>query len=221
MNFTSAMLGALNSQNMKVVWLIWTTVKDRSNGNLYPSGIHSDLGELTLSVEGQGRTYIGGGELLEFPDLTFETGLNVQTQRLNLNILDPSMISQLRVYDPTLAPTEIHLAMFDPETNDLIGISRAFKGWIDKVKINETDVDANAELELVSDTRAGTKGLTLKKSDASQKLINPNDEGRKYADVSGKTKIAWGQKGGDIPDYEIGRRSTGLSRVAAFAYTRR
>jgi hypothetical protein len=55
-----------------------------------------------------------------------------------------------------------------------------------------------AEVTVASQTRDLTRGLRLKKSDESHQLRS-GDRFRRYADVSGKVKVWWGQRPRSAP----------------------
>jgi hypothetical protein len=101
----------------------------------------------------------------------------------------------VRQHDPRNAPVEIHRALFDPETLQLIAEPhRLFKGWIDKLKDTrpEEGGQATVELSLVSTARALTRTLTARISDASQQRRS-DDRALRYADVAGEVDVAWGE----------------------------
>ena len=76
-------------------------------------------------------------------------------------------------------------------------VEEAFKGVIDRFEINEGPIDdagnstVTCDVELVSDARMLTRTLSLKQSDASQRLRGASDGFRKYADVAGEVSVNW------------------------------
>ena len=76
-------------------------------------------------------------------------------------------------------------------------MEEAFKGVIDRFEINEGPIDdagnstVTCDVELVSDARMLTRTLSLKQSDASQRLRSASDGFRKYADVAGEVSVNW------------------------------
>ena len=102
----------------------------------------------------------------------------------------------LRGYDTRQAPVELHLVMLDP-LGAVTSVERAFKGVMDRFEINEGPLDdagnstVTCDVELVSDARLLTRTLSLKQSDASQRVRNPNDRFRQYSDVSGGVLVNW------------------------------
>lgn len=194
---------ALNKAEVMPVWLVWISAKNRETNAVETLGLHNYIKPLTLTVEGASRTYLAGGEILEMPALSYEIGTDVVTQNLRLSGIADAVSQTVRLYDAKFAPIEIHLALFEPDTLALVGITRAFKGFVDGVTINEDMEGSVADLSLVSYNRLGTKTLTKTKSNANQKEIDPTDKGREYAAVSGSVKVYWGSD--SEGDYGHGR----------------
>jgi len=102
----------------------------------------------------------------------------------------------LRGYDTRQAPVQIHLVMLDA-ADRVLAVEMAFDGVMDRFEIVEGPLDdagnstVTCEVELVSDARMLTRTLSLKQSDASQRLRDPNDRFRQYADVAGEVRVVW------------------------------
>ncbi|TWI38225.1 hypothetical protein [Paracoccus sulfuroxidans] len=181
-------------------WLIWIKAKNRETGAIESVGITTHEDDLTVTIGSETRTYAGAGPIVGIPEITFESGTVIQNQRLTLSIIDANVINLIRAYDATLAPVEMRLVFFDPITGIFVAgqplesrFPIAYRGNIDTINI-QIGESASCEVVVVSQNRAGTKTLALKKSDAAQKLRNPNDNGRKYASIAGTIEVAWGQK---------------------------
>ncbi len=71
---------------------------------------------------------------------------------------------------------------------------RVFKGLVDELEITRDPSGAvQCEMTVASSARYLTRTLTLKRSDASQRL-RMNDRFLRYADVSGEVDVYWGEK---------------------------
>lgn len=199
MTLTASMQNALASGAVVPRWLAWLSARNRVDGLTETVGLWTGDDVRTFTIDGEARVYHGAGAMIGLGEIVYEAGLNVQMQRLTLAILTPEVEAAIRSYDPRLAPVEVHLALFDPETNALIGTERMIKGTVDSAPINEaprgSNADAVCEITIATSTRSGTRTLASKKSDSSQKERDANDRGREYADISGEVRVTWGEEG--------------------------
>lgn len=191
MIITTAMQNALNTGKAHIEWLVWIEAKNRNTGAVEAAGVHTGLDPINITIGAQPRLYQGVGHLVEIPAFTFKQGLQIEQETLTLSILSPEITNQIRAYNSDLAPTEIHLAVFDSDMT-LAGVSTVLKGFINNIAINEGPNDATCSIGVTTNVAEATRGLTLTKSHASQKLIDPTDEGMKYASVAGTTNLQWG-----------------------------
>lgn len=176
-------------------WLVWMAGKNTATGQTEAAGFWTGEDVCSFDVDGMVREYTGAGALVKLGDMKYEAGMNVQTQRLDFSMVSQEVEDAVSLYDLRLAPAEIHLALFDPDTGAVIGLARAFKGWVEDAQIRETGgMEASSktlELSLVSSVRAGTKALAAKKSPESQKMRMSTDRGRDYADLAGEVDVEW------------------------------
>lgn len=184
--------------------LVWITARNRATGAQESLGLWSGDDHQDVIIDGVTRTYYGAGGLLDIDQITAKVGLEVRMLQLRMTPTTEEVALLLRGYDARLAPVEIHRALFDPETMALIAPPRRrWKGWADEVSITLGPEDDNglaegvAVVSIASNARAGTRGLTLKQSDESQKLRGLPGGGAdrfyKYTDVSGAVKVKWGE----------------------------
>jgi hypothetical protein len=175
--------------------LFWITARDRTTGAAWSLGISSGADRLSLTIDGVSRTYEpSNGNLTARPIVT-SAGVSVRMQTVTLSGVSPMVREALLAYDPRLAPVELHRLVADPETGVLAGPPRLiFRGTVDKARLPrpEKGGTASIELTLASATRDLTRRLMLKKSDQSQRLRDPDDAFRAYADVSGMVDVFWG-----------------------------
>lgn len=181
--------------------LIWLTVKDRATGAPQTMGFWTGDDHQTFVINGVGRTYYGAGNLLAIGDLTSEVGLVIRMLDITLSGLTLEAQQAFKGYDARLAPVELHRAEFDPDTGNLLAEpERVFKGWADKVnwargaKADDGTATMTCTVTLASASRALTRTLAQKFSDASQKLRSPSDTFFQYVDVSGSATVFWGSK---------------------------
>lgn len=193
---------AIQKSNVAPAWLVWVKPRNRTTNAIEQTGVSTLEQNQSFTIDGVNRSYYGAGSLLEISPFQYTTGAEINNQTIKLSGLDPTVIEMVRGYDARLAPAEIHLALLNPNTGALIGVTKFFDGFIDGIVISEAD-DSAIVIKLVSSMREGTKTLTHKKSDATLKLRNANDDGLKYADVSGSVKVHWGTDSSG--DYRIRR----------------
>ncbi len=179
-------------------FLVWVTAKSFSTGAIEEMGLWTGDDHQAFMVDGIARDYFGAGNILELDGISRAASLEVRMHQIKLSPLSPEVITLIRGYDVRLAPVLIHRARFDPGTNALLAPPfRIFKGWVETLEIT-TGPDADCMVKIASNARAGTRGLTLKKSDASQRLRRlPDDrEDRfyQYSDISGSVPVKWGEE---------------------------
>jgi hypothetical protein len=190
-----AQLAARNGLNARL--LAFITARDRSTGDPVSIGFWTGEDHQTFVINGDARTYYGAGTLLSMPPLQSEVGLRVRSHRIVFSPLAPEVQQAIRGYDPRLAPTELHVAYFDLQSQALIADPvRVFKGFIDTVKIVTPPVGGSAEVQvdLMSSAHALTRVLALKKSHESLIARAPTDQFRSYTSVTGAVTCVWGEK---------------------------
>ena len=176
--------------------LIWAQAKNRSTGLTETLGLWTGAEDRAFTIEGAARTYFGAGTVMQVPPITYSTGLAVRMQRLTLSPLAPAVADLIRTYDCRFAPLQIHRALFSTDDGALVAEPhRVFKGFIDEVEVvtPEASGEARCEVTVASSARLLTRTLALKKSDETQRLRS-GDRFRKYVDVSGAVKVAWGER---------------------------
>lgn len=190
------MLSSKTRRDLRHAWAIWIEARDYATGAPAPAGFWTGDDAVSITIDGQARTYYGAGAALSIEPLTYQTGAQVQVQRASLGPLTPEVRTTLRGYETRQAKAQIHLVMLDDQDR-VATVEEAFVGVLDRLEINEGPLDdagnstVTCDVELVSDARHLTRTLSLKQSDASQRLRNQNDRFRQYADVAGEVKVNW------------------------------
>ena len=190
------MLTAKPRADLTAHWALWVIARDMATNAPFPVGYWTGDDATTITVDGQARSYYGAGAALGIEPLTYELGAAVKVQRVSLGPLAPEVRQVLRGYDTRQAPASMHLVMLNA-AGAVTSVEEAFKGVIDRFEINEGPIDdagnstVTCDVELVSDARMLTRTLSLKQSDASQRLRGAGDGFRKYADVAGEVSVNW------------------------------
>ena len=173
---------------------IYITARNRTTGLAEEMGLWTGREDISVTIGGDVRTYTGAGPVVMFPPIRTRVGLTVQMQTVKLAALSDEVENAIRLYDSRLAPVEIHVIRFNADTGDFIGVDRVFRGSIDKAPIitpQKNGEGGGASISIVPSSRSLTRGLTVKRSDESQKLRS-NDRFFRYADVAGKVERFWG-----------------------------
>lgn len=176
--------------------LLWLSAKDRGTGATVTVGFWNGDDDETFTIGGVSRLYYGAGDLALPEPLTYQVGLSSNTYSIGLASLSPKVQDALRLYDPRMAPVEIHRAFFNPSSGALIEEPmRIFKGQVDENQIGtpEMNGEATATLTMLSSAVFLTRRLTQTKSEATQRLRS-DDRFLRWVDVSGSVNVAWGAK---------------------------
>ncbi|MBD3787220.1 MAG: hypothetical protein IE922_09655 [Sphingomonadales bacterium] len=175
--------------------LFWVRALNRMTGALETLGIWNGDDHREFTIAGETRTYYGAGSLLSVDPIVSRTGLEVRRHQMTLSPLSAEVQTLIRGYDARFAPVELHRALFDPDTHNLIDEPhRRFAGYIDKVKLKSGPKGSKVtvELTLASSARALTVALSRKRSAETLRARAPGDGFRKYADVAGVITTPWG-----------------------------
>ncbi len=198
---TNAQAALLNRVPMIRRWLFWATPKNRATGAVETIAIWDGDDHEYFSPAGSSRLYLGAAGLFSVSPLVTASGTMIQTQEVTLSGITPASEQLIRGYEARLAPCDLYLALFDPATSELIGMSRRFVGVIDGAPIatGAANSGSTATIKMVSTARNGTRKAASKKSDEQQRL-RQGDRFRRYGDVSGVADDWWGSnKGGTAP----------------------
>lgn len=189
MDLSPAMQAALESGSIAPRWLLLLSARNRSTAAVERIGFWTGEDTRTFGIDGTDWVCYAGA-ILDMGAPEIAAGLEVRTQRVTMFAGTQAIIDAIRLYDASLAPAELHLALLDPGGHDLIGTTPVFLGYVDAAPIDEAA--GTCELALVSDVQAGTGRSGLRKSDASLRRRNADDSGNAYADVAGAVPVIWG-----------------------------
>lgn len=181
--------------------LLWLAGRDRDTGTLERLGLWTGDDHQQITVGGWARTYYGAGNIVGLDAITQRSALEVRQHRITLSPLAPEVVQAVRIYDPRLAPIEMHEWYFDPETmRPLAAPVRVFSGHIIQAPISTPAEggDATCTITMVSSAWTLTRPLTLKRSSAALQAREAGDLFRQYQDISGAVETAWGEKLGTV-----------------------
>lgn len=177
--------------------LVWITARNRDSGLPETAGFWSGDDDQSFTIGAEVRVYHGAGALLGMDDITAEIGIKVRTIDVWLATAAPEVVDAVRGYDLRLAPVEIHRVLTDPVSHQMIAAPhRIWKGQVDAAPLVTPALDGQGgrvTITVASASRALTRGLTGKYSDESMRRRD-DDRLFRYADVSGKVPVYWGEK---------------------------
>lgn len=154
-------------------WAFWCDARNRDTGESEASGIWQGEDHEVFTIDGQQRTFAGAQGNLEIGEIRRGKGLNVRSLTVKLSGLSPDVQQLLKTYDVRGRQCEVFLMLLDPQTGQLIGINREFKGYVNMAP--ETfDADEGAhtvQLDLVSHFRDLTTTPNIYKSNAAQSAL--------------------------------------------------
>lgn len=189
--------------------LIWIAARDRISDARATLGLWNGDDSQAISIDGITRTYQAGGALIDIEPVMAGVGVQVRMQQIRLSPVSAAVILAIEGYDARLAPVEIHRALFDVESGQLVAEPhRIFKGWVDEIDAPRPAVgqEGTVTLTLASSARALTRTLATKYSDTSMRQRG-GDRGFRYADVSGSVPIYWGEKKAAAPKAAPGAKA--------------
>lgn len=177
--------------------LVWITARNLLTDVMESMGLWNGDDTITLVVGAETRTYQGAGALLGMDDPIYEVGLQVRRINIWLALAAPEVLQAARGYDLRMAPVEVHRVLTDPVTHlPIAPPHRVWKGYADGAPETRPGLGAGGgrrlTLTVASAAMALTRTLTAKYSDESMKRRG-GDRLFRYADVSGKVPVFWGE----------------------------
>ncbi len=178
--------------------LVWIHARNRATGEASPTGFWNGEQDEAFTIAGVTRAYFGAGGLLGMDDPTWEAGLSVRRIGIWLSTAAPEVVNATLGFDVRLVKIEVHRVLTDPLTHRPVAAPhRIWKGWIDgapRVTPAKGLNPGRITISVASAALALTKGSPAKYSDAQWQALKGGDRMFRYADVSGKVPIYWGEQ---------------------------
>ncbi|MFN9368625.1 MAG: hypothetical protein ACK6CT_07625 [Planctomycetia bacterium] len=176
-------------------WLLWIGAKQLTTLAAAPVGLWSGADDLTFTIAGQSRVYNGALSRFDVDPISYSTGLDVRTQNVTIAANSPEVADVVRGFVVRLAPVELHLALFDPASDALIDEPEPmWRGFLNASPIT-TAASGGTEtvtFGIVSRSRVmALPGPGLKKTDASIRRRNANEEFRQYGSIAKEITTKW------------------------------
>ncbi len=197
--YSSSELVHLQSRSgMRARLLVWIGAKRRDTGVLEPAGFWNGDDVQSFVIGEEERSYFAAGALLGMDDITFEIGLQVRRLSIWLATAKAEVINAAMGYDLRLAPIEVHRVFTDPLSHlPLAAPRRIWKGTVDgapRVTPAKGMTGGKISITAASAAMALTRGLPTRYSDEAMRQRGDDDRLFRYADVSGKVPVYWGER---------------------------
>lgn len=159
-------------------------------------GFWNGYGTLTVN----GISYVGAGSLIEVSQVQMGTDLSASPITVRLRAvpetaLSPDVLASIDNYAYKNRPAHLSLAYFDRVNGTVVTAIQWWQGFIDLIDHDETvggEYTLTAHLEPMSLDHSRT-GYRMR-SDADQKLIDPNDRFFEHAGITAQQRIPYGRK---------------------------
>ncbi|WP_315742847.1 MULTISPECIES: hypothetical protein [unclassified Bradyrhizobium] len=198
---------------------VWFVVRDRVTGAPVTDGYWSDVGTTTVDVIDPdtgsvvSRTFASGAGLVKFAAIPLVSNLTVQTTTVTLSQVSDRVNDLVRGYECKQGKIQIFRGLLDPVSRVLVAPAfPRFAGTIDAAPIK---TPPEGEIGDVTITCTGNTQELMRsnpdtRSDASQRLRDPNDAF--YRDVATVTdwQIYWGKQSGTMNVAAAVREAMGL-----------
>lgn len=179
-------------------WLLWTRIKNAVTLVEEPMGLWSGDKDATFEIKGEQRPYYGTQGLFQADDIVNAVGMEVRTQKVKLSGLTPSAVATAQSAIVRNARAELHEALFDPVTMNLIHIERVWDGIIEKAPRQTPALGEGGStitFEIANKMRMLSRRMPLTKSNEMQKRRNPVDAFRKDGSIAAAAApVIWGAK---------------------------
>lgn len=184
-------------------WMLWIRGSDNS-GTAKTFGFWTGADDVTVTVvkatdpgSTESRAYIGSGSLLSdgVDPITYQLGIVAQTINVKLSQIHSSVQDMVRGANIRLAEAELHRALFDVATGEIVSTPfPRFYGIIEGAPVNTPAVggDGSITLAITSVSIDLTRTNPALKSDEATKLRS-GDRFRQYSGVTGQYTVDWGE----------------------------
>lgn len=189
---------ALRESRAKLIerLLLWIEPRNRGTGTPDGFGFWTGRDVVTVGIVDAwtgatvARNFDGRGSIVDIPSIRYASGLDIHPVDISLSLHHDGVRAAVRTLEARAARAQLHRLTLHPETREVVGVERAFKGNINLAN----DSDGVVVLQMVSTVRSLTIKANRTKSDAFQRLRN-DDRFRRYKAIAGEIDIPWGGKG--------------------------
>lgn len=176
--------------------LVWISARNRTTGGVEQIGFWTGADHQEFLIDGQARLYYAAGSMLKMDPIRLQNGIKVRSHRVTFSQIAPELEMLIRGYDPRHAPVEIHRALFDPLSDNLIDEPHLLiRGFVDKASLTTPPKGGagSVTVEIASEARALTRALSRYRSDSTLKARAATDRFRQYASQTEAAETPWGR----------------------------
>lgn len=182
--------------------LVFLTLSDASTIGFSDGEVNQTITVTTASGSSVARSYLGGGHLVEVPELAELPSLAIRTIEIVLSMASDEVLDLVQSKDLRGAVVEWHLAFYDEDTRALIAEpDPEFVGFVNGANPDEPAVDLQSadsgedllRLECVSHARELTR-TSAKTRSYEAGLERSGDKIFKYAAAAHTWNIRWGSE---------------------------
>ena len=182
---------------------VYFTVREWNTGLPFGLGVWTGDDDVTVSLQSGltgdtvTRDYHGDGNVLQTSPIPRVADLTIQTVTITLSQIADVTQLLTRGYDIRLGKVEIHDALLDPKTRQLISAPQiVFMGEIDgsPIATPKAGEDGTIEIKAVSDAISMLTRKNPAKSSYEGQKRRGGDEAGKYSSTIATWRIPWGEK---------------------------
>jgi hypothetical protein len=199
-SWTQAEQDILNDGNVLIRRYMILNAKNRSTGVLEKFGFWSGSKHITQPIIPLGAensitvTFKGAGNFIEIDPIIKSAGLSARSLKIKLSGASSDVDQAIREYDVSNQRVEIFKSLANPVTGVNAGPIRSdYYGKVAEISHTDTgSMQTQIELTcytLFQDLQFSSTGA---RTDAFQKLRDPNDNGRKHVATVGSWELQWG-----------------------------
>lgn len=207
LDLSAEAIAALEARQLELREFIWIVARHRETGDPVSDGYYSDDHTITCNVidpdtgSEVGRAFYGAAGYISRSPIARVSNLSVQTVAIDMSQVSVRVNELLRTYDVKQAVVQIFQGLLNPATRALVAPPRAiFVGFVDRAEITTPaeGQEGKATLHCASHTQEMTRSNPDTRSDASQRVRDPDDDG--FSDVVnvGDWVLPWGRAEGKV-----------------------
>ncbi|MCW2077828.1 UNVERIFIED_ORG: hypothetical protein M2193_000003 [Bradyrhizobium japonicum] len=198
---------ALTARRLVPRDFVWFIVRDRVTGNPVTDGYWSDVGTISADVidpetgSTVTRSFVGASSLIAISDIPVVSNLTVQTITITLAQVATRVNDLVRGYDCKQGKVQVFRGLFDSGTRVMVAPAfPRFAGTIDEAPVTTPKEGEAGDVTLTctGNTQELTRSNPDTRSDASQKLRDPDDDFFIHAATVSEWQQYWGKNAGRL-----------------------
>lgn len=186
---------------------LWLVARDRGDNSSQPVGFWSGVGNVSADVINPDtgavstRNWYGASTLIGIDAVPLVANLTAQTVTIALNQIDNLVQQAVRLYDCKQGRVEVYRGLFNPDTRQMVAPAFCrLVGFIDDIELKTPSENSEGGVTLTvnSHMQEMFRSNPDTRSDASQRLRDPDDAFFVDAATVGEQEHFWGRKRGKV-----------------------